>query len=386
MEQIHQFKVKTFNKISKAGLDLFGDRYEVSAEAENPAGIILRSQSLHDMEIPDSLLAIARAGAGVNNIPIDKCSAEGVVVFNAPGANANAVKELVLASMIMSSRNLYDSINWACSLTDDISKEVEKGKGQFAGTEIFGKTIGVFGLGSIGVKVANICHDLGMNVIGYDPYLSLRSAHQLNSNVSVVSDVEQMLSNADFITLHVPYNDNTKEMFNEDIINMCKDGAVLLNFSRNFLVNEDHLLAAIESGKLKQYITDFPTDKIMCKPGVLALPHLGASTSEAEDNCAKMAARELMDFIENGNITNSVNFPSASLGPITPEESRICLMTYGIESPVPFAIDMFKDLDITAAVGGLRGKLGYVLLRSNTFVEKVNMKEGVLRVRVIQDL
>lgn len=380
------YNIATLNKISPIGLAKLTDKYCLCEDVGAATGILVRSQDLHSMEFSKNLLGIARAGAGVNNIPLERCADEGIVVFNSPGANANAVKELVIGALIMSARNLYDSINWACSLNTDVAKSVEKGKSQFAGHEIQGKTLGIIGLGAIGVKVANTCSDLGMRVIGFDPYIGVKAAHDLYPCVEVVSDLKTLLEQCDYLSAHIPAVDGTKGMFNKDIFDSCKKGTVLLNFSRNLLVNEGDLLAAIEEGKIKQYITDFPTDGILCKEGVLALPHLGASTAEAEDNCAIMATEELMDYIENGNITNSVNFPSAALGPVTLEESRIAVMTKGVDNPVNLAIKMFDNAEISAATGGVRGEYGYALLSSKTFIDSVNPLPGVTKVRVIQDM
>lgn len=380
------YNIATLNKISQVGLDKLSNKYTLIDDPAEATGILVRSQDMHSMELSKYLLGIARAGAGVNNIPLLDCAAKGVVVFNTPGANANAVKELVIATMIMSARNIYPAVEWAKGLTEDVAKSVEKGKSQFAGGEIAGKTLAVIGLGAIGVRVANSAKDLGMNVIGYDPYMSQKAAHGLYPHVTYSQDLKATLAEADYITLHLPAIESTKRMFNKNVFSICKKDSVLLNFARDLLVDEDDLLEALENGTLKQYVTDFPTEKVLGKHGVLAIPHLGASTAEAEDNCATMATLQLMDYIENGNITNSVNFPSANLGPISSTESRICIMTYGVEKPVHAAMEMFKDLDIQAAVGGVKGEFGYALLSSTSFVEEVNTVPGVIRVRVIQDM
>lgn len=380
------YRIGTLNKISKIGLEHFTNLYEIVDDIDTANGIIVRSQDMHNMEFPESLVAIARAGAGVNNIPLEKCADKGIAVFNTPGANANAVKELVIASVIMSARNLYDSINWACSLSTDISSSVEKGKGQFAGHEIAGKTLGVIGLGAIGVKVANAASNLEMKVVGYDPYLGVRAAHDMYPCIEILPNMGDLLSVCDYITVHIPANPENKNMFNKEIFNQCKDGVVILNFSRNSLVNEEDLLDAINSGKIKQYVTDFPTDGIMCKPGVLCVPHLGASTAEAEDNCAVMAADEIMNFIENGNISNSVNLPSASLGPMKEGEARVAVITKGISNPVDMAIKMCENNIITGATGGLKGVYGYALISSSEPFTRVRAAEGVVKVRVMQNL
>ncbi len=380
------YKIATLNKISPVGLSHLTGKYSVSDDLSEATGVLVRSQDLHSAEFPKELLGIARAGAGVNNIPLDRCAENGIVVFNTPGANANAVKELVIGSLILSARNVFPAMTWASGLTENIGKSVEKGKGQFAGTEIAGKKLAVIGLGAIGVRVANAAKDMGMRVIGYDPYFSVPSAHSLYSTIEFTQDLKAALADADYITLHLPAIDSTKEMFNKELIALCKPGAVLLNFARNLLVKEDDLLEALSEGKIKGYVTDFPTEGLLGKEGVLSIPHLGASTAEAEDNCATMATLQLMDYIENGNITNSVNFPNADLGPVAADESRIAVMTYGVERPVQLAMEMFKDLDIEAAVGGVKGQFGYALISSKTFVEEVNVLPGVVKVRVIQDM
>lgn len=380
------YRIGTLNKISKIGLEHFTNLYEIVDDIDTANGIIVRSQDMHNMEFPESLVAIARAGAGVNNIPLEKCADKGIAVFNTPGANANAVKELVIASVIMSARNLYDSINWACSLSTDISSSVEKGKGQFAGHEIAGKTLGVIGLGAIGVKVANAASNLEMKVVGYDPYLGVRAAHDMYPCIEILPNMGDLLSVCDYITVHIPANPENRNMFNKEIFDQCKEGVVILNFSRNSLVNEEDLLDAINSGKIKQYVTDFPTDGIMCKPGVLCVPHLGASTAEAEDNCAVMAADEIMNFIENGNISNSVNLPNASLGPMKEGEARVAVITKGISNPVDMAIKMCENNIITGATGGLKGVYGYALISSSEPFTRVRAAEGVVKVRVMQNL
>ena len=319
------YKIKTYNKISKIGLEAFDDKYTVGDEVENADGAIVRSAALHDEEFPASLKAIARAGAGTNNIPIDRCSEQGIVVFNTPGANANAVKELVIAGLLISSRRVVSGIEWAKTLKGDgaeVGKEVEKGKGAFAGPEIKGKTLGVIGLGAIGVMVANAANALGMKVFGYDPYLSVKSAWNLTHNAVHIFDINEIFEKCDYITVHVPLTDSTKNLINSAAIAKMKDGVRILNFARGGLVNSEDLLAALEAGKVASYVTDFPSDDILGAQGVIAIPHLGASTPESEDNCAGMAAKELIDYIENGNIVNSVNLPEI----VMPRsgESRIC--------------------------------------------------------------
>ncbi|WP_303857933.1 3-phosphoglycerate dehydrogenase [Aminicella lysinilytica] len=378
------YNIATLNKISPVGLAHLSDKYTVVDDVDSATGILVRSQDMHEMDFSKSLMTIARAGAGVNNIPLDKCADQGIVVFNTPGANANAVKELVLAGMLMSARNVPAAIKWAATLEgeDDAAKKVEKGKGQFAGTEIAGKTLGVFGLGAIGVLVANAAAELGMNVIGYDAFFNTKSAHSLCSCVKVVEDPKDMLPICDYVTIHVPAMDATKGMFNKDLFAQMKDGVTLLNYSRDKLVNEADLLAALDSGKIGKYTTDFVTDGIMCKEGVTYTPHLGASTAEAEDNCATMAVAEIMDYVENGNVVNSVNFPKADLGPIG--ETRVCVMTKGVENPVDAVV---KGLGVTvkAVAGGAKGDFGYVLVATDDKLSSVPKMDGTIKVRVIQD-
>lgn len=377
------YKIGTLNKISQTGLACFSDKYAVSDDVAGANGILVRSQDMHEMEFGKELLSIARAGAGVNNIPLDRCAEEGIVVFNTPGANANAVKELVLAGMLLAARNIPAGIAWANTLTENIGKAVEKGKSQFAGTELRGKTLGVVGLGAIGVLVANAACDLGMKVIGYDPYFSIKSAHSLYSCVDVKNDIKALLPLCDYISIHVPAMDSTKGMFNAELFGLMKDNAVLLNFSRDKLVNEPDLLAALAEGKPAKYVTDFPTDNVLGKDGVICLPHLGASTAEAEDNCASMAALQTMDYIENGNIVNSVNFPAVSLGERT-ADNRICVLTKGEPNPLKLASAMFSDINIKAVAGNVRGEYGYALISTDEQITSVPKVDGVIKVRVIQ--
>lgn len=377
------YKIGTLNKISQTGLACFSDKYAVSDDVAGANGILVRSQDMHEMEFDKELLSIARAGAGVNNIPLDRCAEEGIVVFNTPGANANAVKELVLAGMLLAARNIPAGIAWANTLTENIGKAVEKGKSQFAGTELRGKTLGVVGLGAIGVLVANAACDLGMKVIGYDPYFSIKSAHSLYSCVDVKNDIKALPPLCDYISIHVPAMDSTKGMFNAELFGLMKDNAVLLNFSRDKLVNEPDLLAALAEGKPAKYVTDFPTDNVLGKDGVICLPHLGASTAEAEDNCASMAALQTMDYIENGNIVNSVNFPAVSLGERT-ADNRICVLTKGEPNPLKLASAMFSDINIKAVAGNVRGEYGYALISTDEQITSVPKVDGVIKVRVIQ--
>lgn len=393
------YNIATLNKISPVGLKEFTDKYSVSDDVSCCCGIVVRSADMHEMEFGKGLLAIARAGAGVNNIPLDRCAESGIAVFNTPGANANAVKELVIGAMILAARNIPAGIAWASGLTgDDVSKQVEKGKGQFAGTEISGKTLGVVGLGAIGAMVANAASALGMNVIGYDPYLSVNAALRLLPGVGIRRDIKELLGESDYITLHLPATDSTKGMFNEELLSCVKSGAVFLNFSRDKLMDEGALIKALDAdneaplGKISKYVTDFVTAGIHGRPDVIVLPHLGASTAEAEDNCAAMAARELMDYIENGNIVNSVNLPAVSLGPVAADETRVAVITKDEPDPVRLASAMFADNVIKAAAGGTRPSsdgaalYGYALLSLAQPVTSVPKVDGVVRVRVLQDM
>ena len=355
------YKIATLNKISKIGLDLLTNDYEVIDNVENAEGILVRSQDMHSMDFSEELLAVARAGAGVNNIPLDKCADQGIVVFNTPGANANAVKELVLAGMFLAARNIPKALTWASTLEENVSATVEKGKSQFAGTEILGKTLGVVGLGAIGRKVAASAKALGMEIVGYDPYYTAGG-----EGISVYTDILEMLPLCDYVTIHVPAMDSTKGMFNKDLFASMKDNAVLLNFSRDKLVNDVDLLVALETGKIACYVTDFPNDNLVGREKVVLLPHLGASTEEAEDNCASMAVEQIMDYFENGNVRNSVNFPGADLGPLE-SGSRLSFLTKGMENPVEEIKAMLVggDFEVTKAAGGVKGEYGYVLLETD---------------------
>ena len=385
------FKIKTYNKISKSGLEVFDDKYTIGDEVENADGAIVRSAALHDEVFPESLQAIARAGAGTNNIPIDKCSEQGIVVFNTPGANANAVKELVIAGLLLSSRRVVSGIEWAKTLKgegDAVGKLVEKGKGAFAGPEIKGKKLGVIGLGAIGVMVANAANHLGMTVYGYDPYLSVKSAWNLNHNAVHINDINEIFANCDYITIHVPLTDTTKNLINADTLAKCKEGVRILNFSRAALVNDADLKAALESGKVATYVTDFPTDDVLGVDGVIAIPHLGASTPESEDNCASMAAKELMDYIENGNIVNSVNLPEVTMP--RSGERRICVIHKNIPNMLTAITGIFANdgVNIENLLNKSRGDYAYTMLDTaaadvTAVADKIKAIDGVIRVRVI---
>lgn len=378
------FKIATLNKISPVGLSHLTDNYTITENVDEANAILVRSQAMHDMDFSDNLLSIARAGAGVNNIPLDRCAEEGIVVFNTPGANANAVKELVLAGMFMAARNIPEAVIWAKSLDSDVLKAYEKGKGQFAGTEIAGKTLGVIGLGAIGIKIANAAEALGMNVIGYDPFLTVNAAHRISNTAEIVNDMKDMLGKCDYITIHVPATDSTKGMMNKEVFDRMKDGAIFLNFSRDKLVNDADLMAAIDSGKIRKYVTDFATDELLHYNNVIAIPHLGASSAEAEDNCATMAALQTMDYIENGNIVNSVNFPSVSLGAKT--GTRIAVLSKAndtIISDVTAALNA-KNAVISNIISKAKGNFAYTLVETPAAVDSLEIaNDSVIRVRII---
>lgn len=334
------YKIATLNKISPVGLKQLPGGYILVENASEADGILVRSQDMHEMELGDKLKAIARAGAGVNNIPLDKCAERGIVVFNTPGANANAVKELVLCGLLLAARNVPSALSWAAGLKEDVSKTVEKGKSQFAGSEILGKTLGVVGLGAIGRKVAASAKALGMEIVGYDPYYVSGG-----EGISVYSDLGEMLSLCDYVTLHLPANDSTKGMMNAELFDAMKDGTVLLNFSRDKLVNELDLAAAMESGKVAKYVTDFPNDNMDGRENVILLPHLGASTAEAEDNCAVMAVDEIRSYFENGNIINSVNFPRLDMGELG-SGIRVAVMIKDVADPALSVMEMLSAAKI----------------------------------------
>lgn len=387
------YKVQTLNKISEKGLDLLSRvNYEVASEFINPDGIILRSFKMHDMELPKSLKAIARAGAGVNNIPIEKCSEQGIVVFNTPGANANAVKELVLAGMLISSRDLIGGVNWAQSIKkegDKVPALIEKGKSQFGGNELRGKKLGVVGLGAIGAMVANDALALGMEVIGYDPYLSVEAAWELSSDVQKASGLETLLKEVDYITIHVPLLDSTKGMYNAEKFAMMKDGVKFMNFARGGLVNDDDMKAAIASGKVAAYVTDFPSADLLGVDGVIPIPHLGASTGESEDNCAVMAAMQLKNFLENGNIKNSVNFPNCELRR-KKDKKRIIIANKNIPNMLSRITTFLAEnnVNIYDMLNKSKNDIAYSIIDtdanvSQELLDKINTTEGILMTKVL---
>lgn len=357
------YQIQTLNKISKKGLAVLDENYTCADEAENPDGIILRSFKMHDMELPESLRAVARAGAGVNNIPIDKCTDRGIVVFNTPGANANAVKELVLGALFLASRKVVQGIEWEKTLIgegDDIPSLVEKGKSAFAGPEIEGKTLGVVGLGAIGVRVANAAHHLGMNVVGFDPYLSVDAAWHLTRFAHKANSLDELLEKADYITIHVPSTPSTKGMFNSEAFAKMKKGARLLNFSRGSLVDENDVLEAIEKGTVAAYVTDFGSEALLGCENVICMPHLGASTPESEENCAVMAANEIKDFLENGNIKNSVNFPECDMGKKTGE--RITVLHKNVSGMLKKITDALASMNIANMINKSKGDNAYTMI------------------------
>lgn len=380
-------KILKLNAISPVADEVFKG-YEYSDKAENPEGIMLRSFAMHDYPLGENLLAVARAGAGVNNIPIDKCTEKGVVVFNTPGANANAVKELVLCELFLGGRKIVDGANWAQTLKgqENISKLVEKGKGKFVGQEILGKKLGVIGLGAIGAMVANAAIRLGMSVVGYDPFISVKSAWMIDRRVEFTDDLSVIFKTCDFITVHVPLTPDTKGMFNKDTLASCKDGVVIINNSRGDLVVSADIADAVASGKVSRYITDFPDETLLGKENILCVPHLGASTPEAEDNCAYMAAKQLTDYLENGNIVNSVNYPTVTM----PRDSaaRVCVHHKNVKEILSkiLAIISSQGINVAHMQDQSKGEYAYLILDldevpSSACVDLIRGVKDVIRVR-----
>lgn len=385
-------RIFCLNNISKRGLEKLTEDYQITDSLEGADGVLVRSANMHEMELPDGLLAIARAGAGVNNIPIDKCTDKGIVVFNTPGANANGVKELVIAGMLLAARDIYGGITWVNDNQDDanISKDMEKSKKMFAGTEIKGKRLGVIGLGAIGVQVANVAADLGMKVYGCDPYLSVNGAWQLSHFVKLVNSQDKIFEKCDYITIHVPLMDSTRAMINAETIAKMKDGVVVLNYARDLLVDDDAMLAALESGKVAHYLTDFPTPKLAGKKGVIATPHLGASTEESEDNCAAMAVSELMEYIEYGSIRNSVNLPACELSPCR-GAARICIFNENKPNMIGQFTKILADkgINISDMTNKSKGSIAYTVIDADEPVPECAVElllgiDGVNRVRVLE--
>ncbi len=387
------FKILTYNNISRAGLDrLPGERYEVGAQIDNPDAILLRSFNLHEQSIPESLKAVGRAGAGVNNIPVAEYTKRGIPVFNAPGANSNAVAELAIAGMLLAARNIVPALNFVHGLEgddDSLNEHIEKNKKHFAGFELSGKTLGVLGLGAIGVKVANSAAALGLNIIGFDPFMSLENAWKLTSSAEPAVSIDDLASRADLISLHIPLNDKTRNLFSEEHIKRIKKGAILLNFSRAGVVDEAAVLAALDSGALHAYVCDFPTQALINHPRAIALPHLGASTEEAEDNCAAMVADQLREFLEHGTIRNSVNFPEVVVAP-SGEGVRLCIANQNVPGVVGHISTVLGEagLNILDLLNKSRGDYAYTLVDIEAkapaeILERIRAIDGVLSVRVI---
>jgi D-3-phosphoglycerate dehydrogenase len=385
-------KVLKLNEISPVANKVFPKTYDIAKDIEKPEGIMLRSFNMHEYPLNDELLAIARAGAGTNNIPLDKCSAKGIVVFNTPGANANAVKELVISALLMSSRKIVPAIEWAKTLKgkgEEVAKLVEKGKNNFVGPEIYGKKLGVIGLGAIGALVANAAISLGMDVLGYDPYISVDNAWTLSRGVKRITDFTELLKESDYITIHVPLTSTNKYMFNEETFNIMKSGSVLINCSRGELVNNADVISAVSSGKLARHVTDFPCDEILGIDNIICIPHLGASTPEAEDNCAYMAAQELVDYIDNGNITHSVNFPDCHANKAG--TVRITLLHLNQKEMLSKITAKLSSLNLNIAnlINKSQGEYAYSIVDldsdiNNSIISEFMLIDGIIKVRIIR--
>ena len=380
------------NKISPKGTELWTENYSATDNLAEADAVLVRSANMHDMVLPENLLAVARAGAGVNNIPLTSCADQGIVVFNTPGANANSVMELALCGMLLASRDIVGGINWVQSIkgSSEIARLVEKGKSQFAGHEIRGKKLGIFGLGAIGGPLANRARKLGMDVCGFDPHISVEAAWHLDRHVQRVKTREEIFSSCDVITLHVPLMDATRHMINAEAISKMKDGVIILNFARDALVDDDAMAEALASGKVARYVTDFPNEKTANMPGCIAIPHLGASTEESEDNCAKMAVRQVMDYLENGNIVNSVNFPNCDMG-LPTKAGRVCILHKNVPNMLTRFTGVFAqdNVNISDMVNRSRNDYAYTMLDVDSpvteeFVQDLEGIEGVIRVRVIK--
>lgn len=385
-------KIHCLNPISKLGTDLLTEEYELVKQAAEADGILVRSASMHEMELPEKLLAVARAGAGVNNIPLDACAEHGIVVFNTPGANANGVKELVIAGMLLAARDIPGGVRWCREEKDnpDIAGAVEKAKKAFAGREIMGKKLGVIGLGAIGAEVANAAAGLGMEVYGYDPFISVNAAWMLSRDVKHITSADIIYKECDYITVHVPLLDSTRGMINKSNLDQMKDGVVILNFARDLLVNDDDMAEALKSGKVRRYVTDFPNPKVMQMEQAIVIPHLGASTEESEENCAVMAVKEMMDYLENGNIKNSVNYPACDMGVCT-AVNRVALLHMNVPNMIGqiSGILAATDMNIANMTNKSRDKYAYTLIDLETEVDeltlqKLNAIKGMMRVRVIK--
>ncbi|MBS6729412.1 MAG: phosphoglycerate dehydrogenase [Lachnospiraceae bacterium oral taxon 082] len=385
-------KIHCLNAIASVGTDIFDENYKLTDNINEADAIMVRSAAMGDMEFSKNLLAIARAGAGVNNIPLDRCADAGIVVFNTPGANANGVKELVICGMLLAARDVVGGIEWTRSIkdSDTISKDVEKGKKNFAGGEIKGKKLGVIGLGAIGAEVANAAASLGLEVLGYDPYISVNSAWRLSRKIKHITDINEIFKDCDYITLHVPLTNDNKGMIGKDSIAEMKDGVVILNFARDLLVDDDEMEKALESGKVARYVTDFPNTKSAKMEKAIVIPHLGASTQESEDNCAVMAANELVDYLENGNIKNSVNFPSCDMG-VCQVEGRVAILHKNVPNMIGQITSAFakNGYNISDLTNKSKASRAYTLIdieskASEKLVDELNAIDGVLKVRVIK--
>ncbi len=384
------FKYTCLNPIAPVGLDNFTDGYEKTDSVADAQAVLVRSASMHETELPDSLLAIARAGAGYNNIPVDKCADEGIVVFNTPGANANGVKELFVAGMLMAARDINGGIEWVKANKDNenISKDMEKAKKQFAGTELMGKKIGVIGLGAIGVLVANVANRMKMEVYGVDPYLSVKNALSLSRDVNIVKTYDEIYSECDYITVHVPLLEDTKGMINKEAFDKMKDGVVIINMARDTLVNDEDMKEALQSGKVAKYVTDFPNPAVANMPNVIATPHLGASTEESEDNCAVMAVNQIRDFLENGNIINSVNFPACDAGECT-ARGRITVAHKNVPGMLNRLTNVFEGVNIAHMTNKSKGNYSYCVFdidseSTQQMADKLNSIDGVLKARIVK--
>ena len=386
------YTVKCLNPIASKGLDLFTEDFKVIDDLDKADAVLVRSAAMHDLAVPESLLAVARAGAGVNNIPLDEYAKKGIVAFNTPGANANGVKELVVAGLLLASRDIIGGYNWVKenASEENLAKLVEKQKKQYAGNELKGKSIGVIGLGAIGVLVANICNRLGMKVYGYDPYVSVRSAWSLSRMVKHIASIDELFETCDYITIHVPYMDSTKGMINKEAIDKMKDGVTLLNFARGELVDNQAVIEGLASGKVKHYVTDFPSAEIAGVDKVITIPHLGASTEESEENCAEMAVKEIRDYLENGNIKNSVNYPACDAGKCS-EAARVCVCHKNIPNMITQFTGAFasKGINVSDMVSKSKGDYAYSVFdisekADEDTVKSISSIDGVLKVRVIQ--
>lgn len=386
------FKYHCLNPIANVGLDLFGENYTKADDMKDAQAVLVRSAAMHDLDLPEGLEAVARAGAGVNNIPLDKCADQGIVVFNTPGANANGVKELVFAGMLLASRDIIGGINWVLENKDSetVGKDAEKAKKAFAGCEIAGKKLGVIGLGAIGVKVANAATKLGMEVYGYDPFISVNAAWSLSRFVKHISNVEDIYRECDYITIHVPLLEDTRKMLNKEALSLMKEGVVILNFARDLLVDEEAVIEAIKEGKVKKYVSDFANSTTAGQEGCIVIPHLGASTEESEDNCAQMAVREVMDYLENGNIHNSVNYPNCDMG-VCSAAGRVAILHKNQKGLIGkyTAVMGNNNINISDMTNKSRGDYAYSLLDidspvTETAVEQLKGIESVLKVRVIK--